>query len=102
MILPAPFYPHPADVPFHDGREGPMLTDYRGALKKPVLLCRGCVHLRVRDAHYFYCRAQGDQAKPDWQSGDWDWWFKGGCKRLGSGPRPDAGCPFLPEGVSLA
>lgn len=74
-------------------QEGPVPTDYNGELPDPVLICHGCRHLYAHDFHYWYCRALGDQSKPN----DGDWWRSGWAKRLWNGAYPDDACPFPPR-----
>jgi hypothetical protein len=58
--------------------------------------CVGCPFLRVHDFHYFYCRALGDQAKPDYsETGN------GHARRLSGYPSRPKDCP-LGEAASPA
>jgi hypothetical protein len=58
--------------------------------------CVGCPFLRVHDFHYFYCRALGDQTKPDFSEV-----YNGHAKRIYRYPEPLPKCPYVVSPLSI-
>jgi hypothetical protein len=74
--------------PVDDTFEGPRRYDAEWT-HGPEAMCYGCPNLRVHDFHYWYCRALGDQSKPDFDP------YNGGQQRIDPNDPQKNRCPFL-------
>ena len=65
---------------------GPCLSDFRGDLDTPVMVCTGCSHLSVFEGNFAFCGAQRD-THATLTRGTF----------LSRGAEPNEACPYPPR-----